>query len=362
MYSQEPDGDIPRLCNKTSSNICDIQVTEEMVRKELLNLNVNKSLGPDNIHPRILKELAEHLTEPVTLLFNKTIVNGVIPQDWKEAYVSPIYKKGTRSHAENYRPISLTSILCKIMESFIREVVLNHLVKNKLLSPKQYGFISGRSTTIQLLHYLDNCIKIIAQGFVVDAIYFDFAKAFDKVLHRRLIGKLQSYGIKGKVLKWISEFLCGRQQTVTINGEKSEKASVLSGIPQGTVLGPILFVIYINDILDNIKSNGFLFAYDTKIFRKITSREDALTLQSDVKSLEEWSEIWRLQFNLEKCHVITLGNFDNIMYTHRYKICEQEIEHVFEEKDLGVTLDFNLSFEEHIANKARVANAIVGLI
>ena len=124
MYSQEPDGDIPRLCNKTSSNICDIQVTEEMVRKELLNLNVNKSLGPDNIHPRILKELAEHLTEPVTLLFNKTIVNGVIPQDWKEAYVSPIYKKGTRSHAENYRPISLTSILCKIMESFIREVVL----------------------------------------------------------------------------------------------------------------------------------------------------------------------------------------------------------------------------------------------
>ena len=239
---------------------------------------------------------------------------------------------------------------------------MSHLHQNKLLSPKQYGFISGRSTTIQLLHYLDKCINTIVEGSVVDVIYFDFAKAFDKVPHRRLIGKLESYGIKGNVLKWISEFLCGRYQTVVVNGEKSKEASVLSGIPQGTVLGPLLFVIYINDILDSIESDGFLFADDTKIFREITSQEDSITLQSDIDSLELWSQIWQLEFNLNKCHVITLGKFDNIMHTHRYKICGQEIEHVFEEKDLGVTIDFNLSFEEHIANKARVANAIVGLM
>ena len=297
VFNREPDGDIPRIHSRADSSICDLHVTEDMIKKELINLNVNKSVGPDDIHPRLLKELAVHLAEPVALLFNKTITHGVIPQDWKEAYVSPIYKKGSRNHAENYRPISLTSILCKIMESFVREKVLTHLMGNKLLSPKQYGFISGRSTTIQLLHYLDKCIKTIADGNVVDSIYFDFAKAFDTVPHRRLIGKLESYGIKGKVLNWISAFLCGRNQTVRVNGEKSEKADVLSGIPQGTVLGPILFVIYINDILDNIKSDGFLYADDTKIFRKITSREDALILQSDIKSLEEWSKKWQLEFN-----------------------------------------------------------------
>ena len=237
-----------------------------------------------------------------------------------------------------------------------------HLRNLNLLSNKQYGFISGRSATTQLLNYLDKCIATIVDGGVVDAIYLDFAKAFDTVPHRRLIGKLRAYGIQGKFLNWISEFLCCRSQVVKVNGESSEPALVISGIPQGTVLGPLLFVLYINDIMDNINSNGFLFADDTKIFRAISCQEDADILQSDIEKLEDWAKKWLLNFHPDKCHVLTLRRFEHIMYTKRYIICSKEMEHVFEEKDLGIIIDSELTFHSHISNQIRKANAIVGLI
>ena len=256
----------------TDCDIVDLHVTTEMAQKELLNLNINKSCGPDEIHPRILLELEDYIAGPVALLFNMTIKHGNLPRDWKWAYISPIYKKGSKKIAENYRPISLTSVLCKLMESFIRKLIFKHLQAKRLLSSKQYGFINGRSTTTQLLYYLDHCIKSVVDGGVVDTIYLDFAKAFYTVPHRRLLGKLSAYGIQGNILNWIKDFLCGRSQVVKVNGEQSAPAAVISGIPQGTVLGPLLFVIYINDVLDNIKSEGLLFADDTKIFHSILTR------------------------------------------------------------------------------------------
>ena len=333
-----------------------------MVKKELQSLDTSKSTGPDHIHPRLLKELAEHISNPITQLLNKTIKNQVIPTDWKMAFISPIFKKGSRNIASNYRPISLTCILCKLMEKFIRAKIMEHLQNENLLSTKQFGFINGRSTTIQLLNYLDECADIIAQGGVVDTIYLDFAKAFDTVPHQRLIGKLKSYGISGCILVWIEQFLIGRSQVVLVNGTQSLPTSVLSGIPQGTVLGPVLFIIYINDILTNVDSKGYLFADDTKIFRQITTVEDSVALQRDIKSLEDWTKHWLLSFNQDKCHVLTLGKFENITHTHRYKLFGKEIDHVFEEKDLGVTFDSNMSFEEHISGKIKKANSIVGLI
>ena len=203
-----------------------------MVRQEILNMNVNKSCGPDEISPRILKEVVDLLSEPITLILHKTYENGELPHDWKFANISPIFKKGSRSLAENYRPISLTSVVCKLMEVFVKRVIMQHLTDRKLLSPKQYGFISGRSTTTQLLTYLDKCIESIVNGGVVDTIYLDFSKAFDCVPHRRLIGKLESYGIKGKLLNWIIAFLNGRTQLVKVNGSESTSSCVLSGIPK----------------------------------------------------------------------------------------------------------------------------------
>ena len=248
------------------------------------------------------------------------------------------------------------------METFIKRAIMAHLLDLNLLSSKQYGFISGRSTTTQLLSYLDKCIELIVNGGVVDTIYLDFAKAFDSVPHRRLMKKMESYGIQGDIKKWIESFLSGRTQIVKVNGAESKVAPVLSGIPQGSVLGPILFVIYIDDLLENIKSEGLLFADDTKIFKQITSREDALILQSDLNLLEQWSKNWLLNFHPDKCHVLTLGKFDNIRHAHRYNIYDTELEHVFEEKDLGIIMDGDLSFEEHISLKVKKANAIMGLI
>ena len=192
-------------------------------------------------------------------------MQGEIPDDWKKANVSAIFKKGAKSLAENYRPISLTSLVCKLMETFVKDAILSHLLENKLLSPKQFGFLSGRCTTTQLLNYLNKCIGKMVNGEVVDCIYLDFAKAFDTVPHKRLLNKLKAYGITGSMLTWIQAFLTGRTHTVVVNGVSSETNAVISGIPQGSVLGPILFIVYINDILDNVNSNVFLFADDIEI-------------------------------------------------------------------------------------------------
>ena len=162
--------------------------------------------------------------------------------------------------------------------------------------------------------------------------------------------------------RWIEAFLVGRSQEVQVNGVKSKVGAVTSGIPQGSVLGPILFIIYINDLLDNIDSLALLFADDTKIYREVSSREDAEKLQKDLILLEEWTKTWKLKFNADKCHVLTLGKFENIRHTHRYNVSAEELEHVFSEKDLGVTFDESMTFSEHISNKVKVANAIVGQI
>ena len=186
-----------------------------------------------------------------------------------------------------------------------------------------------------------------------------FAKAFDSVSHQRLIKKIESYGIQGDIRKWIEAFFSGTYTNHTqVNGAVSKVARVLSGIPRGSVLGPTLFVIYIDDLLANIKSEGLLFADDTNIFQQIKSREDALILQSDLSLLEQWSKNWLLNFHPDKCHVLTLGKFDNIRHTYRYKINDTELEHVFKEKDLGIIMDSDLSFEEHISLKIKKANAI----
>ena len=210
VFTREAVGKVPSIPDRTDSFILDMHVTEGMVMKKLKKLNANKSCGPDNIHARLLIELADLIAMPITVLFNMTMQLGLLSDDWKWARVTPIYKKGSKSHAVNYRPISLTSILCKLMESFVRDKVMMHIQELKLLTCKQFGFISGRSTVTQLLTYLDKCVKTIAEGGVIDTIYLDFAKAFDTAPHQRLTVKLQAYGIKGNILNWIINYLSGR--------------------------------------------------------------------------------------------------------------------------------------------------------
>jgi len=312
VFTREQEGDIPRLNIRTKTNVKNIHITAEMVLNILKYIKINKSFGPDEIHLMMLKELAGDFAELIAALFNMSINDGVLAEDWKTAFVLPIFKKGAKNLAVNYRPISLTCILCKVLENIVRQTIMENLTSQNLISNKQHGFVTSRSTVTQLLMYMDKCVEDIADGNVVDAIYLDFWKAFDTVPHRRLIGKLEAYGIEGNILNWINAFLTNRSQVVQVNGVNSKPASAISGIPQGSVLGPLLFVVYINNLLDNLHSTWLLFTDDTKLFRKITSEADAKELQKDIALLEEWSRIWLLDFNAGKCHVLTMGKFENI--------------------------------------------------
>ena len=361
-FTIEPTKNIPRLEKRTNVQIVNMTVTKEIIENEIKRMNVNKACGPDEIPAKMVQELIDHISNPLVEIFRKSLQQGQLPRDWKLAHISAIFKKGNRHEAINYRPISLTSVICKLMETLVKQVLTKHLEENHLLSTKQHGFIKGRSTTTQLLAYLTECADIVASGGVVDAIYFDFAKAFDTVPHQRLLSKLSSYGIGGCLLDWIKSFLLDRRQVVRVNGVESYSCEVKSGVPQGSVLGPLLFVIYINDLPECITSTSYLFADDTKILRKIYSEEDAKQLQHDIDILDTWSKKWLLRFHPDKCHVLTLGKFDNITHTERYKLGETQLEHVFEEKDLGVIFDSEMKFEQHINAKIKKANSMAGLI
>ena len=247
-----------------------LSITEDDIRKLLENLKIDKSPGLDELHPRLLKELSSSLAIPLKLIFDSSLDAKKVPKDWKLAGVSAIFKKGSKSLAGNYRPVSLTSVICKIMEKIVRNHIIEHMKENKFFSSQQYGFISGRSTSLQLLEVLDKWTEALERkGTNIDCIYMDFQKAFDKVPHNRLIGKLQSYGISEDITEWVKSFLNERKQKVIINGKESDWKDVTSGIPQGSVLGPFLFVIYINDLPDNVDSPTYLFADNTKIYREI---------------------------------------------------------------------------------------------
>ena len=214
--------------------------------------------------------------------------------------------------AENYHPMSLTSIVCKLLESVVREAVLDQLCCNDLLSNKQFGFIGGRSTALHLLTFLDECVKTLARGDTVDNVYLDISKAFDTVPHRRFPGKLEAYGIDGSLLSWISSFLMSRTQKVSVNDSLSSSKPVMGGNPQRSVLVSLLFVIYTNELPDKVCSSSLMFADDTKVFREICSENDLKCLKRDLTSLEKWSATWLLKFHPEKCKILTVGKLENI--------------------------------------------------
>ena len=245
------------------------------------------------------------------------------------------------------------------MEKIIRNKIVDHLESNHLLSKHQHGFRSNRSCLTQLLEYFTEIHDIIDKGDPVDAIYLDCKKAFDTVPHKRLIEKLKSYGIVGKVLKWIESFLNDRSQRVMVKGVPSDTLPVWSGVPQGSVLGPVLFLIYINDLLEEVISGGKLFADDSKLFKRIKSTEDRDILQEDLMKLQEWSRKWLLEFNENKCKVMHIGS-SNPRY--EYQLNNTTLEVTMEEKDLGIYVTPDWKSTTHVAKAAAKANSMVGWI
>ena len=222
------------------------------ILKLLKGLKTNKASGPDNLTSRILKELAEELAPCLTIIFNQSLELGVLPQDWRCANITPLFKKGNRDVAANYRPVSLTSIVCKIMEHVVCSHIWKHLDTLGILSPYQHGFRKGHSCETQLTLTMHHLNKLYDNNIQVDIGILDFSKAFDVVPHRRVLNKLKYYGINGKIHKWISAFLHDRTQSVVVDGHTSSSVDVDSGVPQGTLLGPLLFLLHINASLNTL--------------------------------------------------------------------------------------------------------------
>jgi hypothetical protein len=281
-----------------------------MVYKKLEKLRMDKATGADNLLSKFLKEITNEISYPLTVVLSKSFEEGLIPEDWKLANVSPVFKKGSRGQVGNYRPISLTSQICKIFESIMRDAIIQHLEKNNLLSNAQHGFRRGRSCLTNLLVFLDRVTKNTDSGCATDVIYLDFAKAFDKVPHDRLIAKLKGHGIDGKVGIWIKEWLNGRKQRVCLQGYQSRWRAVASGVPQGSVLGPVLFLLFINDLENEILNRILKFAHfadDTKLFGVVQSMDDHQSLQHDLSTLFQWSKDWQMEFNVGKCKIMYIG-------------------------------------------------------
>ena len=365
IIDESPNDEIPVKITNCGNTISNIDISEDKVNIKLKNLSVGKSCGPDSIHPRVLKELSNNFALPLLIIFQTSLKTGILPQDWKIANITAIHKKDDKKIANNYRPISLTSIVCKILESIIRDDLMEYLKSNKLISKKQFGFLKGRSTTLQMINVMDEWTKIIDSGGDIDVIYTDFQKAFDTVPHNRLFEKLKAYGIGGNILNWIICFLTGRKQRVVVKGEYSGWMDVLSGVPQGSVLGPLLFLLYINDIIENLKCNTYLFADDMKLFNRINNISDINDLQNDFDCVVNWTSTWLLKLNIDKCKVLNIRKANMNINPKYYISCDENscyLKNTVCEKDLGILVDNELNFEHHILEKVKIANKILGII
>ena len=289
----DDDGNLPNVSDKNVSlpftNLC---ITQSDIIDAIKCLSSSSSAGVDGLASKFFKNCSIPLSVPLQYIFSMSLSQGKLPTDWKIGKVIPIFKnKGSRSEPSNYRPVSLTSISCKIMERVLKKHINKHLSANNLITSSQHGFRSGRSTQTQVLECLNDWTQALDVDKSVDVIYLDISKAFDTVSHTKLCHKLRKYGFHGPVLKWIEDFLSERSQFVQVNNSRSDNARVKSGVPQGSVLGPVLFLIFINDIIDAVKYSCIkIFADDTKPYFCIDSIEAYNQLISDLRKLFEWSD------------------------------------------------------------------------
>jgi len=368
VFLQETEVEEINTANGTCpSNVMNaIVIDTETVLKKMSGINVNKSAGPDGIFPRVLYEAKDVLAYPLKLLFDASLRLKKLPEDWRTANIVPVFKKGDKKQALNYRPISLTSVVCKLIESIVRDHIMDYFITNHLFSTQQYGFLKGRNTMLQLIKIIDMWTDMLEEGGQIDVIYADLEKAFDKVPHNRLIQKLQSYNVNTEIIEWVRSFLSNRKLRVKVNNSFSNWMAVLSGIPQGSILGPLLFIIFINDLPDvcDLVWNIFLYADDAKLFRHIRSVVDNMDLQNDITKVQSWIDKWQLSLNINKCIMVSYGRqIDN---SYKYYLRNDDGDYCLQRldsfKDLGVTFDSNLSFKLHIAEKINKANRMLGII
>jgi hypothetical protein len=348
FHAPEVTSRLPNLDDLCQGNfgISDIEVNPKEIGILLKTINVNKGAGPDSIPPHFIRQCTNNLITPLSIIFKRSLCEGTVPISWKSAFITPIHKSGDRSNVKNYRPISKLCIFAKILEKIVYRQVYNALESS--FTPEQHGFLRHKSTVSNLLLFHDYTTAQMDSGLQVDTIFTDFSKAFDRLDHVVLLEKLCKAGIHGNLFRWFSSYISNRSQAVTINGFTSTWMSIPSGVPQGSLLGPLLFVIFINDIVSCFKyAKVLLYADDTKIFMAINSIDDCLCLQHDLDNFVEYSRLNKLDLNISKCLAMTFSRKHNPINYH-YVIDNQQLSRVTSTKDLGLMQDSKLSFDKHI--------------
>ena len=339
----------------------DLTFSEAEVSCVLRSLDSNKATGPDGIPARLLKETADVIGPSLCELFNRSVLSGTIPEEWKVANIVPVYKKGDKEYTENYHPISLLSITSKVLERCVLNNINFRL--RDAVNMCQHGFMAGRSCVTNLLDTLDYLGSCLDSGGHTDVIYMDMSKAFDKVYQGLLIQKLQNdCGFGGNLLRWFQCYLENRKQRVTVLGATSDLLSVTSGVQQVSILGPALFLLYVNNLPNNVKSSRFaMFADDTKVFKAIQSPNDAVMLQEDINNLVNWSSESGLQFNETKCKAKSITRKTNPIPT-TYSMNDSALASVKHERDLGVWISSNLTFNNHTNDQCAQASKMLSYI
>ena len=351
-----PYDNAPSLGMSPHSELQHITVSVAGVRTLLKAITPHKATGPDGIPARLLKAYAADLAPVLSHIYQASLNQGRVPADWKHAWVIPVFKKGARNSPSNYRPISITSIAYKTLEHIIHSNLMNHLERHNHLSDHQHGFRKHRSCEMQLIQAVDDLANFLNKGGQIVAV-LDFSKAFDKVPHHHLATKLHHYGMRGMTLEWAKSFLSSRTQEVILEGKKSSPVPMTSGVPQGSVLAPILFLCCINDLPNQVSSTVRLFADDFLLYHNINTAHDAETLQEDIDKLQTVEADWLMEFNSDKCEVIRITNRRKKKIVTNYSIHEHQLKKVKGAKYLGLTIDRTLSLNGHINNVTKKANS-----
>ena len=331
------------------SELTSIVLTPLEVKSILKSLPIGKASGPNGLSNRILRELASEVSIPYCCLFNQSLSTGIVPTQYKEANVCPIPKKGDLSLVSNHRPISLLNSEDKLFERLVFKYLFNHLRDNNLLSSLQSGFIPGDSSVNQLTFLYNTFCKAIDSGKEVRAVFCDISKGFDRVWHAGLIYKLRAAGVTGEVLAWFKSFLSNRRQRVVLPGANSDWVFIRAGVPQGSILGPLLFLLYINDIVLDIKSNIRLFADDTSLFIIVENPfEAANIINNDLAKITRWAGMWLVSFNAEKTYSVLISRKINKPNHPPLYMLDQQITEVDSHKHLGVYFSNDCSWHRHI--------------
>ena len=356
-YNTMPDVDINQDTERIKLQTLDID--KDTIIAKLRNLKLNKSPGIDNIPTTFLIKTANSISYPLLKIFLQSFQSSEVPEDWKRSNVFPKFKSGDKLDPSNYRPISLTCHICKVFESIVKDEIATFLNTNTLIKNNQHGFVKNKSCLTNLLTFTEYLHENLDKGDPVDVFYLDFRKAFDRVPIQLLIHKLNKIGLDGKLLKWIQHWLTGRTQRVVIDGKVSTWTEVLSGVPQGSVLGPILFTIYINDLGDNILNKIIKFADDTKTYGRASNQTEINSLQNDLNKAMEWAENWGMEFNKNKCKIMHVGNKNKKAH---YFMGGEQIQSVEQEKDLGVIITNDIKVSNQCIKAAASANRTLGMI